>query len=294
MTTSPRIIVSTCGTSVLTNGTRSLDDERRARVESQLRRNANAPELSSDPDLRTYIADQERAVGAMDLGELSRASAEINGLAAIYERDPSRMAASADAHYLIATDTGIGREAARIVAACNSAASVRSGGFGPEGDSRQLGRRATTGKRRGTPGRRLPGPGRRDVLRGQGPGRALRMGTTALGTGPADSLPREGLAPLQRSGHLWTRLSSECRSTDRGAAPGPEPGDRRVGPSHGGAAGRAGVQPRFAPGSRGEAVPGVVRGVPRLGRRAEAVLPVRRQPGGPGARSSRRPPLNPQ
>lgn len=102
----------------MTNGARTLEGETGVRVRGLLNAHANCSEPPSDPDLLRYFADRRESVLALSLEHLSRESAEINGLAAIYGRDPNRLASSRDFHYLVATDTGIGQEAASLVATC--------------------------------------------------------------------------------------------------------------------------------------------------------------------------------
>lgn len=117
----PRIVLTTCGTSVLTNGVRDLEAPHRDTIQRLLFAGANNRAEPTDPGLVEYIARRRANLIESDLGALRRASAEINGLAAIYGGDPEALRGSCDYHYLIATDTGIGKAAASVVASCMGA-----------------------------------------------------------------------------------------------------------------------------------------------------------------------------
>lgn len=105
----PSVILSTCGTSVLTNGAGPL-----APV---LLRNSNQPAREpGNPDHDRIQAHLDARVAEMATAMAVRArelSAEINGLLAWY--GPARLDAG-DLHFLLATDTWLGFAAATMVA----------------------------------------------------------------------------------------------------------------------------------------------------------------------------------
>ena len=105
----PNLIVSTCGTSLLTNG--ADGDMRRLLVT-----HANAKEQDIDVRLREKIDEwvkqrQARLLGADDR-EAARLSAELNGLLACYEAAGGAVPANRqDQHWLMVTDTWLGQKA---------------------------------------------------------------------------------------------------------------------------------------------------------------------------------------
>ncbi|BCX02773.1 MAG: hypothetical protein KatS3mg053_0711 [Candidatus Roseilinea sp.] len=109
-----RFIVSTVGISTFLN---VLDDSEEDNWRSRLNRAANDQHLSGElADKADELA--ERATVSLNQGDVSsrrRMSAELNGLYGIYEGDLS--VGKADMHYLIATDTALGRKAADVICA---------------------------------------------------------------------------------------------------------------------------------------------------------------------------------
>lgn len=108
-----RLIVSTVGISVFLNVLGASEDAWRSR----LNRAANDQQLSGE---LAQKADElaARATARLEQGDVAdrrRISAELNGLYGIYEGDLS--AGKADMHYLIATDTALGRKAADVICA---------------------------------------------------------------------------------------------------------------------------------------------------------------------------------
>ncbi len=107
----PSIIVSTCGTSILTNG---ITDELR----SLLQRTANhlegelEAEERSRIDLHLQSRDRELAKCA-SFDEARNASAELNGLFGIYENQPAK--GKGDIHFLLHTDTYQGEKSAILL-----------------------------------------------------------------------------------------------------------------------------------------------------------------------------------
>jgi len=106
----PNLALSLCGTSCLTNAA----GEHRAKVNAY----ANAPSPDAVPGadrarLEGVIRDVHRRLCEADMALARRMSAEINSLAAFYEGEFSR--ARTDQHYLIHTDTWLGKAAAECV-----------------------------------------------------------------------------------------------------------------------------------------------------------------------------------
>jgi putative CRISPR-associated protein (TIGR02619 family) len=104
------LIVSTCGTSILTAGSD-------AAMRDLLNRHANAhgPDAVPDPERREILARIEACrnalVDASTIEHLRRASAELNGIARYYQ---DRLSGQ-DHHILIATDTWLGEVTASII-----------------------------------------------------------------------------------------------------------------------------------------------------------------------------------
>ena len=113
----PRLVISTVGTSLLTN---QIDDEIDSCWNEQLQKYANLTHdevNQSHPELANKIAQlKERAEQVLDTGntlEIREASAELNGIYGLYEEDLSQ--GQEDIHWLITTDTEQGRTTAEIV-----------------------------------------------------------------------------------------------------------------------------------------------------------------------------------
>jgi len=105
-----KLIVSTCGTSLLTN---AVAPERR----SLIVRHANArkaEEVAAEERalLSSVIAQARQAMIAATNADRCKQSAEFNGLSCYYDHRPGK---ARDLHWLIATDTWLGRETAAIL-----------------------------------------------------------------------------------------------------------------------------------------------------------------------------------
>ncbi|MDP2811900.1 MAG: hypothetical protein Q8O34_17310 [Rhodocyclaceae bacterium] len=105
-----RLILSTCGTSLLTY--RATDDER-----ASITRHANARRPEDIPadaraSLEAIIARARDAMRTSTLPDRACRSAEFNGLHCFYE---GRFAPPPDLHWLIATDTWLGQQTAEIL-----------------------------------------------------------------------------------------------------------------------------------------------------------------------------------
>jgi putative CRISPR-associated protein (TIGR02619 family) len=109
-----RIIISTVGTSLLTN---QIDRIQESSWFGELARSANARSTDLPPATAEKVATLARRardiLQTADLGKLRRASAELNGILGIYDQDFSQ--GKADIHYLIATDTAQGQRTAEII-----------------------------------------------------------------------------------------------------------------------------------------------------------------------------------
>lgn len=108
----PRLIVSTVGTSLLTNGTEPA-------LLPLLRRTANARVQDLAPadrgPLESLIDSRRRRLAQAGVVEARRLSAELNGLLAIPDVLEGESFAADDRHLLIATDTLQGKSCAEIV-----------------------------------------------------------------------------------------------------------------------------------------------------------------------------------
>ena len=105
------VMITTCGTSLLTNAAR--DDAQR----KLLREIANAGENGLTAEQRSAVhtlADVCRQrLEQSDLPGARRLSAEINGLMGFYKNQPA--GGKGDTHYLLHTDTYVGEAAAKLI-----------------------------------------------------------------------------------------------------------------------------------------------------------------------------------
>lgn len=106
----PRLVVSTVGTSLLT----AHAGEHRSRLQVDL---ANERELERADELlvNTIAALAEATLAGGDIKAIRKKSAELNGIYALYDNQIARSAR--DTHFLITTDTVLGRRAGDLVAA---------------------------------------------------------------------------------------------------------------------------------------------------------------------------------
>lgn len=105
--------VTTCGTSILTNGAGGEDNQ-------FLRTYANTREEDYDPEARQRLLDivEARRAALLEAGEAAarKMSAEINGFVGCYLRDGGKLSdAAGDLHFLIHTDTWQGRLTAEML-----------------------------------------------------------------------------------------------------------------------------------------------------------------------------------
>ncbi|HHW44416.1 MAG TPA: CRISPR-associated protein [Desulfotomaculum sp.] len=113
----PHLIVSTVGTSLLTN---YVNRQKNQDLSLLFRDTANAGEKELTSHQRDVIDEIIGKVGAelwnATHGELPQLSAELRGLLGYYGRDFYSRTAGMDHHVLVSTDTYQGREAARLLA----------------------------------------------------------------------------------------------------------------------------------------------------------------------------------
>lgn len=111
-----RVIISTVGTSLITNQINRANSEEKDWY-SHLRDTANLDEKDTpDPIKQIIFTLKERAdrqLSNAKLAEIRRASAELNGIYGIYQNDLAQ--GKEDIHYLIATDTLQGKTTAQVV-----------------------------------------------------------------------------------------------------------------------------------------------------------------------------------
>ena len=107
------LTVTTCGTSILTNGADREDLP-------FLRNNANKreEEYGAEEKSRLLALVEERRgrlLSAKNEAEIRRLSAELNGFIGCYRRDGELADAAGDIHFLICTDTFQGRLTANLL-----------------------------------------------------------------------------------------------------------------------------------------------------------------------------------
>ena len=111
-----RVIVSTIGTSLLTNQINRANPEEKNWY-SQLRDVANLNDEQTPENVKKIISVLgERAqthLSKVQISLIRRASAELNGIYGIYQDNLAK--GKEDYHYLIATDTSQGKTTAQIV-----------------------------------------------------------------------------------------------------------------------------------------------------------------------------------
>ena len=109
---SVEIILSTCGTSILTN-------DAGGELKPALTNYANAGQPGDVPEaerrmMTGHIRRREDEFADLPVRDARERSAELNGILAYYENQPAK--GKGDRHYLLATDTWLGRATAEIVA----------------------------------------------------------------------------------------------------------------------------------------------------------------------------------
>lgn len=112
----PNLIVSTCGTSLLTNG---ADQELRRLLVTHANAKVNDIDANDRRRIDEWTGERRRQLlEADDDDDAARLSAELNGLLAYY-RDLGRSIGDADQdqHYLVVTDTHVGEQAFQCISA---------------------------------------------------------------------------------------------------------------------------------------------------------------------------------
>lgn len=105
------IILSTCGTSILTKG--AVGELKKALTDYA---NARNPDEVPEAERRMMIDHIEKRKGeftVLSVRDARGASAELNGILAYYENQPGK--GKDDRHYLLATDTWLGKATAEVV-----------------------------------------------------------------------------------------------------------------------------------------------------------------------------------
>ncbi len=109
-----KLIISTCGTSLLTNIAKKINSSLSAKVYKY----ANRKELNEIPEqereeILLLINQSEQYLLKVNFQEVSKLSAELNAIVKYYENDFTNH--SKDLHYLISTDTYLGEVTAKII-----------------------------------------------------------------------------------------------------------------------------------------------------------------------------------
>ena len=129
----PNIIVSTVGTSLLTNQI-ALKNEEERNWNQQLRDYANCKEETPD-GVKTIVQTlKERAhesLATATVARIRRSSAELNGIYGLYNEDLSQ--GQQDLHFLIATDTLQGQTTAEVVEAFLRSQGLQANSYTPAG-----------------------------------------------------------------------------------------------------------------------------------------------------------------
>jgi putative CRISPR-associated protein (TIGR02619 family) len=107
-----KLVLSPCGTSLLTN--RTSADKRKLIFKNANRANKDEVEESERKELEDLIQDCRTTFLKLPPSEAAKLSAELNGIFQLYDGNLSN--AAEDIHILLATDTWLGKETASIVA----------------------------------------------------------------------------------------------------------------------------------------------------------------------------------
>lgn len=107
----PDFILSPCGTSILT-GNAPSDMERKCIAQNS---NKKEDEISGEDlhILKKRIENVRQMIMSAPLRDVARMSAELNALCRYYDFDPNK--GNRDQHYLLSTDTWLGRQTAGII-----------------------------------------------------------------------------------------------------------------------------------------------------------------------------------
>lgn len=108
------LILSTCGTSILTSNLNGNDDFRKLLVRRANAKNDGDIPISERGLIREHIENRKRNFVEYDNEDAKRGSAELNGILAFYDGRTLKENQK-DTHYLLTTDTWLGEETAKIV-----------------------------------------------------------------------------------------------------------------------------------------------------------------------------------
>lgn len=106
----PNLILSTCGTSLLTQGASS---EIRALINSHANSQESELDASTKERLNNHISDVRDKLFSATLQELTRLSAELHAIIRFYEFQLQR--AQDDFHFLLTTDTYLGARTGHLI-----------------------------------------------------------------------------------------------------------------------------------------------------------------------------------
>lgn len=115
------ITVSTCGTSIFTNGT-GRDDIKFLRDNANRKENEYTPEELKRID--SLISEKRKKLTSASLKEVQTLSAELNGFISFYRNGAELSEAKQNIHYLIHTDTYQGVKAAELIKAWGAANNI--------------------------------------------------------------------------------------------------------------------------------------------------------------------------
>ncbi|MFW5872222.1 MAG: putative CRISPR-associated protein [bacterium] len=105
-------IVSQCGTSIITNSTKSREDRELVINNSNLR-NLDDLDISTKNSLLRIIEPIKADIKSKEVKDIKELSAELHGIAKFYEDNFRNR--SQDVHYLVCTDTWLGKQTVEIV-----------------------------------------------------------------------------------------------------------------------------------------------------------------------------------
>lgn len=106
----PNLIFSTCGTSLLTQG---VSNEIRALINEHANKKEKDLEPQKEEILRNHIKQVRQKLFESKLEEITKISAELHAILRFYEFHMAD--AKNDFHYLLTTDTFLGRQTGRII-----------------------------------------------------------------------------------------------------------------------------------------------------------------------------------
>ncbi|MBF0528724.1 MAG: CRISPR-associated protein [Deltaproteobacteria bacterium] len=128
---SRRFVLSTVGIGLLLN---SLKPEEKSQWQAQITHLSNVKDISSDqaafPKVQELLARAQANLAEGGVTTRRRLSPELNGLYGLYG---DQLSSDGDVHYLISTDTGLGRSSARIIEQFMRSQGMKTSIFVPDG-----------------------------------------------------------------------------------------------------------------------------------------------------------------